>query len=130
MQQSLCHKGSPHLPQQVRIESVESMLALNMYSPNAVYACKTYMLVKMGVPAACCSAVTFSALSLTHVHADCVLKCNSTPTDSLDDLESNLAAQLLLLAGQRTRGTQNLVNAQPLRKLTVKSMYSAEKHYA
>ena len=56
-------------------ESVESMLALNMYSPNAVYACKTYMLVKMGVPAACCFAITFSALSLTHVHADCALKC-------------------------------------------------------
>ena len=49
-------------------------------------------------------------------------------SEGLDQLESNLAAQLLLLAGQRTRGTQNLVNAQPLRKLTVWSMYSAQ-HY-
>ena len=54
---------------------VETMLALNMYSPNAVYACKTYTLQKMGVIDACCLAITFSALSLTLMHADRALKC-------------------------------------------------------
>ena len=59
---------------EANFESVETMLALNMYSPDALHACKTHMLVKMGVPAACCFAVTFSALSLTHMHADRALK--------------------------------------------------------
>ena len=37
---------------EANFESVETRLALNMYSPNAVYACKTYMLVKDGCT--CC----------------------------------------------------------------------------
>jgi hypothetical protein len=41
----------------------------NNFNPNAVYARKPYMLVKLCVPAACCFAVTFSALSLTYMHA-------------------------------------------------------------
>ena len=51
------------------------MLAVHMYNPNVVYACKTYMLVKMGVSAACCHVVIFSALSVTHIHAGCAPEC-------------------------------------------------------
>ena len=53
-------------------ESAETLLAMN--SPNAVHARKPYMLVKLCVPAACCFAITLSALSLTYMHADPALR--------------------------------------------------------